>query len=121
MVITTTPAVPRTAPFLDAGWLATGAFAGMVDLGLPWIPETFAALDRVVTDDMAQAGSERLNCPRPFAGDVADLVSGRLSGRDSTAERTALVFAGLGLADVAVAALVYERATEMGVGTMLPM
>ncbi len=51
----------------------------------------------------------------------AGLVAGSLSGRAGPAQRNALVFAGLGLADVAVAAALYERAKERGVGRVLPV
>jgi ornithine cyclodeaminase/alanine dehydrogenase len=121
IVITSTPVVPPTAPFLDAAWLAPGSFAGMVDLGLSWISDTLPALDLVVTDDIAQAGSERLAYSEPYHGEVAGLVAGSLPGRANAAQRNALLFAGLGLADVAVAAAVYERAKEKGVGRVLPV
>ena len=121
LVVTSTPAVPRTPPFLDAAWLGPGSFAGLVDMGLSWISETLAALDRVVTDDIAQAGSERLAYAKPYDGDVADLVTGALAGRESPEERTALLFAGVGLADVAVAAAVYDRAAAEGIGRILPL
>jgi ornithine cyclodeaminase/alanine dehydrogenase-like protein (mu-crystallin family) len=121
IVITSTPAVPPTPPFLDAAWLAPGCFAGMVDLGLSWISTSLTALDLVVTDDIAQAGTERLAYPEPYHGEVAGLVAGSLPGRETAAQRNALVFAGLGLADVAVAAAVYERAKEAGVGRVLPV
>jgi ornithine cyclodeaminase/alanine dehydrogenase-like protein (mu-crystallin family) len=49
------------------------------------------------------------------------LVVGRLAERQSAEERTALVFAGLGLADVAVAGAVYNRAAEAGIGRVLPL
>jgi ornithine cyclodeaminase/alanine dehydrogenase len=121
IVITSTPVVPRTEPFLDAGWLAPGSFTGMVDLGLSWISETLPGLDQVVTDDIAQAGTENLAYPKPYDGEVADLVAGGLSGRPSSEARTALVFAGVGLADVAVGAALYERAAEKGIGRVLPL
>ncbi|MEE9480663.1 MAG: ornithine cyclodeaminase family protein [Kiloniellales bacterium] len=121
IVITSTPVVPRTEPFLDAAWLAPGSFTGMVDLGLSWISETLPGLDQVVTDDIAQAGSENLAYPKPYDGEVADLVAGRLAGRPSPEARTALVFAGVGLADVAVGAAVYERAAEKGIGRVLAL
>jgi len=121
IVISSTPVVPRTEPFLDAAWLEAGSFAGMVDLGLSWISESLPALDLVVTDDIAQAGSERLAYTEPYHGEVAGLVAGNLPGRANAAQRNALVFAGLGLADVAVAAAVYERARERGIGRALPM
>lgn len=121
LVVTTVPVVPRPEPFLDAAWLAPGAFAGMVDLGLSWRPESLSGLDRVVTDDIDQAGSEKLAYREPYAGEVADLVAGRLAARRDPAERTALVFAGLGLADVAVGAALYERACAEGIGRVLPL
>ena len=93
----------------------------MVDLGLSWISESLSGLDRVVTDDQAQAGSEGLAYKEPYAGEVADLVAGRLAARQSREERTALVFAGLGLADVAVAGAVYEQALKAGIGQTLPL
>lgn len=120
IVVTSTPVVPRTEPFLDAAWLGAGSFAAMVDLGLSWISASLPALDLVVTDDIAQAGSERLAYSEPYHGEVAGLVAGSLTGRESPAQRNALVFAGLGLADVAVAAAVYERAKETGIGRVLP-
>lgn len=121
IVITSTPAVPRTEPFLDAAWLAPGSFTGMVDMGLSWITKTLSGLDRVVTDDIAQAGTERLNYPEPYDAEVADLVSGKAQGRQSPDERTAIVFAGVGLADVAVGVAIYERARERSLGTVLPL
>jgi ornithine cyclodeaminase/alanine dehydrogenase-like protein (mu-crystallin family) len=121
IVVTSTPVEPRTAPFLDAAWLAPGSFATMVDLGISWISESLTALDRVVTDDIAQAGTERLSYPEPYDGEVAGLVAGTVPGRATAQERTALVFAGLGLADVAVAALVVDRARDAGIGHVLPL
>ncbi len=121
IVISSTLAVPRTEPFPDAAWLGTGSFTGMVDMGLPWITDTLRGLDRVVTDDIAQARTERLNYPGPYNGEVADLVAGRLTGRQSPEARTALVFAGVRLADVAVGGAIYERAAEKGLGRVLPL
>jgi ornithine cyclodeaminase/alanine dehydrogenase-like protein (mu-crystallin family) len=93
----------------------------MVDLGLSWISEGLPALDLVVTDDIAQASAERLAYPEPYHGEVAGLVAGSVPGRENPAQRNALVFAGLGLADVAVAAALYERAKTRGVGRVLPV
>jgi ornithine cyclodeaminase/alanine dehydrogenase len=121
IVVTTTPVVPRTEPFIDAAWLSPGSFASMVDLGVSWFSDSLGRLDRVVTDDQAQAGSEGLAYKEPYDGEVADLVVGRLAARQSAEERTALVFAGVGLADVAVAGAVYERAVAAGIGQALAL
>ncbi len=120
IVVTTTPLVPRTAPFLDAARVKPGGFIAAVDLGISWHAEALQSFDRLVTDDLAQAATERVVTPRPFDGEIADLVVGKLDGRPAPDARTALIFAGLGLADVAAAALVYEQAREAGVGRVLP-
>jgi ornithine cyclodeaminase/alanine dehydrogenase len=121
IVVTSTPVVPRTEPLLDAAWLEPGSFASLVDLGFSWVSDTLTELDRVVTDDQAQAGTEGLAYKEPYDGEVADLVAGRLAARQSAEERTALIFAGLGLADVAVAGAVYKKALSAGVGQTLPL
>jgi ornithine cyclodeaminase/alanine dehydrogenase len=121
IVVTSTPVVPRTEPLLDAAWLEPGSFASLVDLGFSWVSDTLTELDRVVTDDQAQAGTEGLAYKEPYDGEVADLVAGRLAARQSAEERTALIFAGLGLADVAVAGAVYKKAVSAGVGQTLPL
>ena len=119
IVVTSTPVVPRTEPFLDAAWLASGSFTAMVDLGISWVSESLRGLDLVVTDDQSQAESEQLAYPEPYAGEVADLVAGSVTGRRDMSARTGLVFAGIGLADVAAAALVHERALARGAGRTL--
>ena len=121
IVVSSTPVAPPTPPFLDAAWLAPGSFTSMVDLGLSWRSDTCHGFDLAVTDDPAQAVSERLGYPKPYDGEVADLVAGTLAGRSGPEARTTLVFAGLGLADVAVGAAVYERAVAEGIGRTLPL
>ena len=121
IVITSTPVVPMVEAFLDARWLSPGAFAGMVDLGFSWHPVPMGDLDRVVTDDIAQAGSENIRFPRPYDGEVAGLVAGEVAARQTAEERTALIFAGIGLADVAVGALVYDAAIGKEAGTVLTL
>jgi ornithine cyclodeaminase/alanine dehydrogenase-like protein (mu-crystallin family) len=119
--------VPHAAPengFLDAARLSPGTFVSMVDLGYSWRASTFGALDRVFTDDIAESGpggSEKLAYGGAYAGDIADLAAERTPGRLSRDERNALVFAGSGLADVAAAVAVYERAVAKGIGRILPL
>jgi len=124
IVVSSVPHAAVGGAFLDARRLAPGTFVSMVDLGYSWIAETFGSLDRVFTDDIAESGpggSEKLGYPGAYAGDIADLVAGKIAGRLSTGERNALVFAGAGLADVAAAVAVYERAIARGIGRILPL
>lgn len=83
------------------------------------------AIDLAFTDDREQAASAGLTFPRDFDGEIADLVVGEHAGRDRSPSgreaRTALVFAGIGLADTAAAALIYETARREGKGHVLPL
>ncbi len=119
IVVTSVPVVPKPQATLDAAWLAPGSFAAAVDLGFSWKGETLAQLDRVMTDDLDQAVTEKLTYPKPYHGEVSGLVAGKTPGRQTAAERTGLVFAGIGLADVAVGAAVYEAARAKGIGRVL--
>jgi len=102
------------APFIDAGWLSPGAFAAVTDLALPWIPEGMSAFDRIVIDDLEQESVMPQPMVRPelVSGDITGLVQGDVGGRTSESERTAFVFRGLALADLALAGLAYRRASE---------
>lgn len=121
IVVTSVPVVPKPERTFDGAWLAPGSYAAIVDLGHPWKGETLTALDCVVTDDLAQAVTEKLTYPKPYDGEVADLVAGKVPGRKTDKDRTALMFGGIGLADVAVAGVVYERARAKGIGRVLKL
>jgi len=86
----------------------------MVDLGHSWRRETLSIFDIVVTDDFDQGGgASGFNFDGVIDADLPQVVSG--------ASRAALIFSGTGLADVAVAAAVFERALERNIGTVLPL
>ena len=123
IVVTSVPAAPNFAPLLDGAWLKPGAFAAMVDLGRSWKQETICDFDVMATDDRAQseglAAEGKLAHAGPWPADLADLAARRHPGRTGDRQRTGFVFAGIALADLAVAALAYRRALAAGVGTRL--
>jgi ornithine cyclodeaminase/alanine dehydrogenase-like protein (mu-crystallin family) len=124
IVVTSVPHASTSSRFLDAADVSPGAFVSMVDLGFGWRKETLGAFDRVVTDNMAQSGpggSEKLNFDGTYAGDLADVIGGRIPGRISAEERNALIFAGTGHVDAAAAIEVFEAACARGIGTLLPL
>ena len=103
---------PQLEPFLDARWLKRGAYAAITDLATPWIAAGIGAFDRIVVDDVEQerAMAQPLVDPDLVSGDITGLVSGGIAGRATDVERTALIFRGLALGDLAVAALAFQRA-----------
>jgi len=112
LVVSSVAFSPGLEPFVDASWLAPGAFATLTDLALPWVASSLTAFDRIVIDDLEQEKA----MPQPMvrfdrvSGDLMDLVNGGLAGRTGPLERTAFVFRGLALGDLALAGLAYRRA-----------
>lgn len=114
LVVTSVTLSPQLVPFLDASWLKPGAFVTMTDLAAPWLAQSMPALDRIIVDDLTQEASmpKPLVDPALVQGDLTGLISGETAGRQTDGERTAFVFRGLALGDLAVAGLAYRRACE---------
>lgn len=114
IIVTSVTLSYDTEPFIDARWLKEGAFAAITDLGIPWLADGMQAFDRIVIDDLEQERrmEKPLVAPDLIDGDITGLVSGSLAPRQSDAERTAFVFRGLSLGDLALAALAWQRFSE---------
>ena len=110
LIVTSTTVTGGGGPFLDAGGMKTGAFATVTDLSVPWHKETFGALDRVVIDDVEQEAAlpNKLCDPSDISGDLTGLVLGNTAGRGSPEDRTAFLFRGHALGDLAVSVLALE-------------
>jgi ornithine cyclodeaminase/alanine dehydrogenase-like protein (mu-crystallin family) len=121
LIVTSVTISPQLIPFLDARWVKPGAFVSMTDLAAPWFSASMSAFDRVVVDDLEQEASmpKPLVDPALVAGDLTGLVNGDTAGRCTDDERTAFVFRGLALGDLAVAGLAYQRACELLQGTLI--
>lgn len=111
LIVTSITATGGPAPFLDANGMKDGAFAAITDLGVPWRRETFSALDQVVIDDVAQEAAlpNKLCDPLYVSGDLSQMVLGAIPARKSDADRTAFLFRGHALGDLALSALAWQR------------
>lgn len=98
-------------PFLDANCLKPGSFSAITDIGAPWDKEQFSAINRIVIDDLKQEASlpNKLAPSEYVTGDLSGLVLGKFSGRESDSERTAFIFRGHALGDLALSALAFQR------------
>ncbi|MBV2143660.1 ornithine cyclodeaminase family protein [Falsochrobactrum sp. TDYN1] len=120
IVISTVPSAPGFAPFLDAEMMKDNALAIMVDLGRSWLPEGFRAFEHIATDSLHQSmypydnqGNEVRAAKAQV--DLETLVKHPL---ESTGKK-AFFFKGIASADLAVAAIVYQRALEEKSGIRL--
>jgi ornithine cyclodeaminase/alanine dehydrogenase len=113
IVVSSVPLTPKPDPFVDARWLKPGAFATLPDLALPWVRDSMSAFARIVIDDREQEAAmpEPMVAPQLVSGDLADLVAGSVAEVSAPGERSAFVFRGLGLADLALAGLAFQRAS----------
>lgn len=125
IVVTTGPILRKPHATIQAGWLAQGAFASLVDFDSYWHPDGLREVDKFCTDDVLQLEHYRdigyfQNIP-PIHADLGELISGTKPGRQSPGERTIACNLGLALDDMATAPLIYKRALAKGVGTWLPL
>jgi ornithine cyclodeaminase/alanine dehydrogenase len=115
---------PASTPgFLRSEWVDRGAFAAMVDMGYAWVRESLSGFDTLITDDFdpeTRRSREALNFAGTFDADLAGVLAQPGLAGTPARQRQALLFAGSGLADAAVAVALYRRALQRGVGVMLP-
>jgi ornithine cyclodeaminase len=118
-------------PILRTAWLAEGAFVvpygtmSAVELDL------ISVMSKIVVDDWSQCGpGNKLGALRAHVdrgllteetlhGELADVVVGRVAGRERDDERILFWHRGLATCDVALGALLVDRAAERGLGTVL--
>lgn len=98
-------------PFLDASGMQPGSFAAITDLAAPWHKASFAALDRIAIDDLEQEAAlpNKLAPLEYVTGDLSGLVLGEWAGRANPQQRTAFIFRGHALGDLALATLAYQK------------
>ncbi|MGC3940781.1 ornithine cyclodeaminase family protein [Roseobacter sp. EG26] len=110
LLVTTVTYTGGAKPFLDAAGMRPGSFAAIVDLAAPWKRDSFAGLDHVIIDDLEQeaALSNKLCDPSLIHGDLSQMVLGNIPGRHGPKDKTAFVFRGHALGDLALSALAVE-------------
>lgn len=121
-----------TEPFLDGSMLAKGAHVNAAGAILPanaeFLPNVFDRAGLVVVDDMSNAQKASRELREKYGADSANwshvktlgeiLASG--SGRPANCDITLFKPMGMGLSDLSVAIVVYQRAIEVGLGIRLP-
>lgn len=107
---------PELEPFLRADEMKQGAFSAVADLGAPWVKDSFTHFDKLIIDDLAQEKTlpNKVAHEADISGDLFDLITGKMRGRQNQNERNAFVFRGLALGDLALTWLCIERAKERG-------
>ena len=123
IVISSTPQQPE--PRLMGDWWQPGTLAIPFDYPYAWDDAAVAQIDRLVSDGpetiaryergFAAAGRPGLVFPDRRDG-LADIVAGRLPGREHDDERILTFITGIASTDVTVALEIYRRAVAAGAG-----
>ena len=110
IVISSITYSPALTPFVKVTWLKSGVFAAITDLAVPWMKESFTALDNVIIDDLKQeaAAPNKLLRSELINGDLSQLVLGKANGRNSTIDKNAFIFRGHAMGDLALSILAYD-------------
>src|SRR5207244_3688863 len=124
-------ATSSAQPVLEGAWLRPGAHLNAVGSNRAERRELDDAAVRraetIVVDSLEQARLEAGDLlavdggtPLGRAVELKEIIAGRHPGRSGDSGITLFKSLGIGLEDLAAAALVYDRAIETGAGTPLP-
>ena len=115
IVISSVPA-RGGGPFLDASWLKPECFVSAVDLARSWHPASLSNFDLLATDDHDNSAEQQAQRIMPQIGtfevDLSDLAGGNFRGGGTERQRTAFIFSGFALSDLALAVFFFEIARE---------
>jgi ornithine cyclodeaminase len=122
-------ATSASTPIVERAWIADGAHICAVGACRPDIREMDGALvaaGRLVVDSRAGARAEAGDivlavqegriAENHIAGELGEVVAGRIAGRETASQITIFKSLGMAVEDVAAAELTWRRAAERGLG-----
>jgi len=126
IIVTTTPA---RGPVVMDEWVHEGVHINAIGADAPGKEELDPRIlrrARIFVDDVEQAShSGEINVPLSkgiisrgdIAGELGDVLEGKVRGRTSDRDVTVFDSTGLAIQDIAVASLVYEKAVKLNIGS----
>lgn len=122
-------ATTTETPFIMQKWIGAGAFVYSIGKHQELEDRAYKELGKLVVDsweqckkksDMARMLDEGFLTRADIHAELPDILSGRTCGRENDEERIFMRAIGLVNQDISLAAWLYQRAREAGVGTRLP-
>lgn len=126
VLVSAGPILKHPEPTLAADWFGEGALGLPIDFDSFWTPGALQRADRYYVDDRGQYAYYKeeqgfFGGAPAVDGDLGELVTGGVPGRQSDSERIIAMNLGLALEDVVTARPIYERALEKGIGQILEL
>jgi alanine dehydrogenase len=122
-------ATTTATPFINEEWIDAGAFIYSIGKHQELENKAYKGMGKLVVDswehckkksDMDRMLREGFLTRNDVHAELPDILAGKASGRENDEERIFMRAIGLVNQDIALAAWLYERAVEVGVGTRLP-
>ena len=125
IVVTSGPILEQPKPIIERDWIAEGSFASPVDFDSYWTGAALEQADKLATDDIGQMNYYRKigyfkTTPQAYA-DLGEIAAGRKPGRENDNERTMSINLGIAPDDMVTAKLIYNKAVDKGIGTVLEL
>lgn len=125
VIVTAGPLLKDPSPVIEQDWLIPGALGLPIDFDSYFGPSALLAADKFLTDDTDQILYYKkegyFKTLPPIHGDLGQLASGQVKGRENDRERIIVCSLGLALDDVVAASLIYQRAVDRGLGHWLDL
>ncbi|HSE40384.1 MAG TPA: ornithine cyclodeaminase family protein [Acidobacteriota bacterium] len=122
-------ATPSREPLIPKDWIERGTHITALGSDGPHKQEleakVFSIVDRIVADSIEQciklgeihhAIEQGIIKRENIAGELGDVISGKISGRESDSEITVCDLTGVGVQDAFIAALAYQKASAAKAG-----
>ena len=112
-------ATPSKVPVVKDAWIGKGVHIngiGADGLGKKELETKTYKRSRLVTDKISVAVQKGLFEKSDIYAELGEVISGKKKGRESADELTIFDSTGIGVQDVATAAIVYQRAKKAGKG-----
>ncbi|MDR2461528.1 MAG: ornithine cyclodeaminase family protein [Deltaproteobacteria bacterium] len=126
IIVSSGPILKVPYDTIKEGWMEEGAFASLVDFDSSWSRAALAEADKWTTDNVEQYNHYKdhlgyfQNCPKIYA-ELGELVAKKKKGRENPKEKTFAANLGIAINDMAVAPIIYKKAQELSIGTLLPL
>jgi len=127
VIVSAIPIVAEPNPPMNEETFPEGCLAVSLDYDSAWTSGAMKAADKFVSDDINQLLATKAHgvyfagIPEEIYADIGELAAGKKPGRQNDNERIFSMNMGIAVDDMATAKIIYQKAVEMNIGTMLPL